>query len=102
MRIISNTLIEIIQLYVKPDLIIITDGWRGHYNIKTHGFVHLSVSHSSCFKESGSGANTNKIEGLQNGIKNLIKSRNHTKDISTYLDLFVWRRIHKHQLCDEF
>ena len=46
----SATLIVIINQYVLPGSIVITDGWKGYSSLNQHGFEHITVNHSLHWK----------------------------------------------------
>ena len=40
----SHTLLRHIKQHVRPGSIIITDGWRGYFNLTRHGYFHEDVT----------------------------------------------------------
>jgi transposase-like protein len=101
----EKTLLNIIQKHVHPESIIITDLWRGYYNLsKIQGYEqHLLVNHSNCFKDPVTGAHTNTIEGSWNGMKMNIKPKNRTeKELGDHLFEFIWRRQNRSNLWESF
>ncbi|KCZ78310.1 hypothetical protein H311_00660, partial [Anncaliia algerae PRA109] len=93
------TLTRMIETYVMPGSIIITDGWKGYNLIKNHpNFTHHWVNHSISFRNN-EGYNTNTIEGTFNGMKMNISARNRTKKfLKDKLFEFIWRRQNKNNL----
>lgn len=99
----ADTLLDIIQRYVKPGSIIHTDMFRSYSQITSRlGFQHETVNHSKHFANPINGVNTNTIEGNNNAIKILIKPRNRTKEIDEHLTEFIWRRKHSKTLWISF
>jgi transposase-like protein len=101
----EKTLIEVIKKHVLPGSIIITDMWRGYFNLSTFtGYQnHLCVNHSMSFKDEITGAHTNTIEGIWNGIKLNLKARNRTKEhINEHLFEYIWRKNNKDNLWGGF
>ena len=55
--------------------------------------IHRTVNHSENFIDPETGAHTNTIEGLWNGIKIRISPRNRNKNtITNHLLEFIWRK----------
>ena len=55
--------------------------------------IHRTVNHSENFIDPETGAHTNTIEGLWNGIKIGISPRNRNKNtITNHLLEFIWRK----------
>ena len=90
----EETLLNLIQKYVLPGSIIVSDMWRGYYNLEHKlNMLHFTVNHSKEFVNSETGAHTNTIEGSWSGIKRKIAVRSRTKSlINAHLLEFVWRR----------
>ena len=70
MRIVKNrtkeTLLEHIQMYVKPGTVIITDCWAAYKDLKDlegMDYTHYTVNHSKTYVDPVTGAHTNTIEG---------------------------------------
>lgn len=89
----AKTLHDIILKHVAPGSIIHTDLWKGYLGITELGMIHKTVNHSENFVDPNTGVHTNTIEGLWNGIKIQISSRNRTKDaITNHLLEYIWRK----------
>lgn len=65
----STTLIPIIQRYVKPSSVILSDCWKAYICLKDEGYTHLTVNHSLTVKNKENGACTNLIESTWNAVK---------------------------------
>ncbi|KCZ78414.1 hypothetical protein H311_00556, partial [Anncaliia algerae PRA109] len=83
----SETLQNAIDTFVLPGSIIYTDCFRA-YNpaCENLNFDHFTVNHKQNFVDPITHVHTNKIEGLNNGLKHLIKPRNRIrKNINGWL-----------------
>lgn len=100
----AATIKEIIEKYVHTGSIILTDGWKAYKTVcKELSFDHLIVDHSKNFKDPITGVHTNTVEGVNNGLKTLIKPRNRTIDgIDNYLLYYIWRKNNKHNIWGGF
>ena len=99
----EETIKDILDKYVEKGSIVHTDCWKGYLNIEESGFKHKTVNHSENFVDPETGAHTNTIEGLWNGIKLQIAPRNRNKDlIEAHLFEFIWRKVNKDCLWDAF
>lgn len=99
----ADVLIPLIQKYVLPGSIIISDLWKSYSSLNQLGYSHLTVNHSDTFKDSTTGACTNTVEGTNNALKIKIPPRNRTKNqIDNYLFEFIWRRKNKKKLFEGF
>ena len=58
----EQTLLPIIQKWIKPGTTIISDCWKAYCNLEKHGYTHRTVNHSIEFVND-SGDSTNKMEG---------------------------------------
>jgi hypothetical protein len=78
--------------------------WKGYARLCVDGtFEHLTVNHSKGFKNPVTGVHTNTIEGIWNGIKHSIESRNRiTEGIDDHLWEFLWRRKNNNNLWNAF
>ena len=99
----ESTLLELIKKHVKPGSHIVTDGWRGYYNLSDEiEYKHSIVNHSIGFKNSEN-EHTNTIEGSWNGVKLNIPVRCRTyKKIDGHLFELIWRRINEKRLWEAF
>ena len=99
----EETIKDILDKYVEKGSIVHTDCWKGYLNIDELGFEHKTVNHSENFVDPKTGAHTNTIEGLWNGIKLQIASRNRNKDlIESHLFEFIWCKVNKNRLWEAF
>lgn len=92
----ANTLLPLIQQYILPGSIIISDMWAAYGRIDQlpELYTHYTVNHSENFVDPETGAHTQTIEGTWCHFK-----RRHKKEMGTarsllvsYLFLFIWRR----------
>src|ERR1043165_7831773 len=89
----KETLKQVIKQRVHQGSIIHTDKWKAYSCVEELGFRHRVVNHSRNRIERGTGVHTNHIEGLWQGVKLNISSRNRNKNIvKNYLLNFAWRR----------
>ena len=58
----EQTLLPIIQKWIEPGTIIVSDCWKAYSKLETHGYEHRTVNHSREFVNKD-GDHTNKIEG---------------------------------------
>ena len=58
----EQTLVPIIQTWIKPGTTIISDFWKAYCNLEKHGYMHRTVNHSIEFVNDD-GDSTNKMEG---------------------------------------
>ena len=100
----ANTLFDVVFNHVIPGSIIITDCWRAYLPIcQSLNFQHMTVNHSICFKDQITGACTNTIEGIWNGVKLNIKPRNcRGHFLERCLYEYLWRRHHANNLWNSF
>ena len=56
------SLLPIIQKWIAPGTIIVSDCWKAYHNLPKYGYQHRTVNHSKEFVNSH-GDNTNKMEG---------------------------------------
>jgi hypothetical protein len=65
--------------------------------------IHRRVNHSKNRVQRRTGVHTNSIEGLWNGVKLNISSRNCSKHLlEKHLNEFVWRRKNRDNLFEAF
>ncbi|XP_035226609.1 uncharacterized protein LOC118198937 [Stegodyphus dumicola] len=76
----AQTLISVIQEWIRPGTTIITDCWRAYRSLDTLGFDHLTVNHSISFVDEITGAHTNTIEGTWRHIKTQLPQYNRNGD----------------------
>jgi transposase-like protein len=88
----AETLLNIINRYVRPGSIIYTDCFSSYTRLSNY-FTHFSVNHSQNFKDPITGCHTNHIEGTWCGVKMNIRPRQRTTgEINHHLGEFIWRR----------
>jgi hypothetical protein len=64
-----NTLLPIIQKYIKPGSLIISDCWKAYDCLASCGYEHQTVNHSVEFVDSTTGAYTQTIESTWHQLK---------------------------------
>ncbi|KAH7816426.1 putative Uncharacterized transposase-like protein [Monocercomonoides exilis] len=64
-----ETLIPLIQKYIKEGTTIMSDEWRAYDILETLGYKHLKVCHKRQFFNKDTGACTNTIEGLWHHLR---------------------------------
>lgn len=90
-----ETLIPIIQKFILPGTIIISDYWKAYDILDEIDYVHLKVNHSIEFVNI-EGDNTNKIEGHWRQAKsNLPKFGIRKHLFGSHLGEFMWRYANK-------
>ena len=93
----EETLLSIIQQWIEPGTIIVSDCWKAYCNLEKHGYVHRTVNHSKEFVNED-GGNTNKIEGHWGPAKCKLPKFGVRKHLfSTYLAEFTWRYMHSNE-----
>ena len=93
----EGTLLPIIQKWIEPGTVIVSDCWKAYSNLEKHGQVHRTVKHSKEFVNEN-GDNTNKIEGHWRQAKcNLPKFGVRKHLFSTYLAEFIWRYVQRNE-----
>lgn len=99
-----ETITNVLKTYVRPESIVYSDGWAAYKAAcEACGLEHHVVNHKYYFKDPVSGVHTNTVEGLNNGIKHLIKPRHRTrKGINDQLYYFIWRRQNKGDVWNAF
>lgn len=86
----EQTLLPIIQKWIKPGTTIISDCWKAYCNLEKHGYMHRTVNHSIEFVNDY-GDSTNKMEGHWQHSKVKMPSFGVRKHhFSSYLAEFMW------------
>ena len=98
----AHTLNEMILQHVAGGSTIITDCWRGYNSLVSLGYTHMTVNHSTTFRDEVTGACTNTVEGTNNAIKMSIHPRQRTIECEDNLWEFIWRRTHQGNLWEAF
>ncbi|KAF0552467.1 Transposase, ISXO2-like domain-containing protein [Gigaspora margarita] len=89
----APTLRRIIKQHVKPKSIVHTDYWKGYSHLDQLNIIHCRVNHSKNRIQHGTGVHTNNVEGLWQGVKLNISTRNRSEHLlKKHLNEFVWRR----------
>lgn len=88
----AQTLLPIIQQYIRPGSIIFSDMWPAYNQLSELGFDHRVVNHSRNFVDPDSGVCTNGVEGMWSRAKSKFKAMNGTSRvlISEYLSEYMW------------
>jgi hypothetical protein len=88
----ASTLQDLIQEYVLPGTIIITDGWRGYLGLQAFGYIHKTVNHSENFvNPNDRTVYTNTIERQWGILKQIIPNQTHQDLRYTYLAEYIWK-----------
>jgi len=91
----KKTLLPIIQEYVEPGSIIITDCWASYKDLGKLGYTHMNVNHSENFVDPDTGACTNLIENRWWCIKRELPSSHcRQKNFALHLVEYMWRVKH--------
>ena len=70
----AKTLIPLIQKYILPGFIIVSDCWRAYITIKDLGYQHLQINHSENFVDPDNvSIHTQNIECFWRDLKEWIK-----------------------------
>ena len=77
----AETLVKIIKDIIKPGTMIISECWKAYSSLKDKGFQHLTVNHSTEFKNEETGACTNTIESTWRALKNFLPQSGTTKTL---------------------
>ena len=91
----EKTLVSLIQKWIKPQSVIISDCWKGYINLNRYGYIHETVNHSKEFVNE-EGAHTNKIEGHWRQLKSSLPTHGRRKHhYTSYFAEFMRRYVHK-------
>ena len=87
----ADTLLPIIQRYIRPGTLIISDEWRAYCQIRSLGYTHQTVNDSQNFVNPATGAHTNSIEGYWSCVKSQLRKHEASSQLfPTYL--LTWRQ----------
>ncbi|GFQ97041.1 putative transposase-like protein [Trichonephila clavata] len=95
----TDSLLSVINEYILPGSIIISDCWKSYDCLSNEGFLHLKVNHSVSFKNPDTGAHTNTIEGTWGAVKRGIPASKAKCQLDYYLAEYVWWKKNKHMCC---
>ncbi|KAF0429461.1 Transposase, ISXO2-like domain-containing protein [Gigaspora margarita] len=99
----APTLKRIIKQHVRPRSIVYSDHWKGYSHLDQLNIIHRRVNHSKNRIQQGTGVHTNSVEGLWNGVKLNISTRNCSKQLlEKHLYEFMWRRKYRNNLFEAF
>ena len=85
------TLLPLIERWIEPGTVIISDCWKAYWNLEKHGYTHRTVNHSKEFVNE-QGDSTNKIEGHWRQAKVKLPPCGVRKQhFHSYLAEFMWR-----------
>ena len=91
----KETLQAMLQKWVYPGSIVVTDSFKSYHGLSQLGFYHYSVNHKKFFVAPGTGAHTQRIEGAWSHIRKeafpLVGCRLH--DVSFFLAAYLYRRM---------
>ena len=92
----ADTLLPLIQRFILPGTVVVSDLWRAYGGIGNlpQGYLHLTVNHTVNFVDPATGATTNHIESTWQKAKQKHKERYGTARqlLQSYLTEFVWMR----------
>ncbi len=93
----AATLLPIIQRYVRPGSIVMSDEWKAYCRISSSlNMSHQTVNHSIQFVDPGTGAHTQGIESTWGATKRMMRKEGvmaTSKNLfPTYLPEYLWRR----------
>jgi len=69
----AETLLPIIQKYVKPETTIFSDQWPAYHQLQNLGYQHMTVNHSENFVDQTTGTCRNAIEAYWSRVKRNIR-----------------------------
>ena len=85
----AAVLIPLIQRYVLPGTVIMTDGWRAYASLGSLGYSHYVANHSTHFVDPVTGAHINTQEGLWTHAK---ASQDGNRYVTDALIEYIWRK----------
>lgn len=100
----AATLLPIIEEFILPGSIIVSDLWKAYDTISNLGYLHLRVNHSLNFVDPTSGACTNHVERMWGMAKQRNKRECGTARtvLDSYLIEFMWRMKFKENVFEKF
>ena len=90
----ASTLIPIIERYIKPGTMILSDEWASYNLIPPATFTHLTVNHSIQFVVPGTDIHTQTIESTWGQAKKKMRNSMTTNPelLDTYLAEYCWKK----------
>ena len=95
----KGTLIPIIQQYILPDSVIISDQWGAYKTLKNLGYTHYSINHCENFVDvADSNIHTQNIERLWRDVKEWVKRPGiKSKYLFQYLARYLFLTSHEEE-----
>ena len=88
-----ETLESMIQRWILPQTIIITDSFKSYQHLEELGYYHFEVNHSKNFVSPESGAHTQRIEGMWRWLRtHCSEGGSGYPDLDFRLAAFLYRR----------
>ncbi len=95
----GSTLIPIIEKYVEPRSVIVTDLWDGYNLLSTRGFIHETVNHTENYVNPDTGYHTQRIERSWKNAKLPLRCEMQNRKLfQSHLNEVCWRMIHGDKL----
>ena len=93
----KDTLLPVIQRYIKPGSIIMSDCWKAYSRIceLPEGYGHMTVNHSVNYKDPDTGCCTNTIEGSWRHMKDSLPTCVRAGQYDVYLGEHLWRKYNR-------
>ena len=101
----AETLLPIIQAFIHPESIIMTDKWGTYNSIDQleQGYQHQTVNHSKNLVDPETGACTNRIESKWCQLKPKIPKRRYSfENVGEEILVQVWRHQNQGNLWSAF
>lgn len=95
---------SVLSANVKTGSVVYTDEWRGYIGISEACNVeHRTVCHKRNFRDRETGVCTNTVEALNGALKRSVQPRYRNNRYATsFVDQFIWKRVHRDSLCESF
>ena len=99
----KKTLLSLLQKYVHPGTLIMSDCWRGYSGLQEAGYQHQTVNHSKFYVDPVTGAHTQQIESNWRAMKRRL-SRGGIKqgDLGLHFGEFIWFQKNKDDVFTSF
>ena len=98
----AQTLVPIIQKYVRRGTTILSDSWASYRHLAHYGYIHYQVTHNRHFVHPGTGAHTQHIERAWRSYKtDIYRYRGNMtmqtlKDNLSFIEWDQWRgKLHR-------